>query len=501
MKIGRFTVTTNLTRIVGMGVTALIVPVATSLAAETISLDRYLKQVQSSHLGYKAAESNKSGAMITGTEIEMAYAPTVFANVQDTHDAKPNANPSLQGNATDTLSYMVGVGKMFSTGTQAKLSFGLNEIEIKGQHPSAELAPFAPHPGFIVGGTTLEVSHPLWKNRNGRDLKNQLELLAAQAQATTAGETYKEKIILAEGEMAYRRLALANELMEMQQSSTKRFNKLRDWNKQRVSMQLADKTDLLQAEAALAGKAIELRQAEDDLKSASRAFNSLRGIQSDVVAEGLSMKGDSDIPEFAAQTSTPTRLDVQAAKEVVRLTAAKSQVESEKYKPNLEVFGQYTLNGRREYGPPAVNEVSQGSARVDTTSDSLGNKYPTRVIGIRISAPLGGDVKSRKDQALALERDAARLNAEQKDFEAKRDWTELTKRLADSRERLQLARNLEDIQKKKLDHEQTKQKSGRSTTYQVLMFEQDFAASQLNSIRIKAESFELISRMKTFGLK
>jgi outer membrane protein TolC len=185
------------------------------------------------------------------------------------------------------------------------------------------------------------------------------------------------------------------------------------------------------------------------------------------------------------------------------VTAAKSQLESEKLKPNLEVFGQYVLNGRREFGQPnlAVPAVSRDDARADTASDSLGNESPTRVIGIRISAPLGGDLKSRKEQELALQRDAARLTAEQKSYEAQRDWLDLTKRLADTRDRLELARNLEAVQKKKLDHEQIKQKSGRSTTYQVLMFEQDYVTSQLNTIRIKAESFELISRMKTFGLK
>jgi outer membrane protein TolC len=269
-------------------------------------------------------------------------------------------------------------------------------------------------------------------------------------------------------------------------------------------MQLADQTDLLQSESALAAKSIEIRQAEDDLKTVSRAFNSLRGVVSDRVDENLLSSNQDDSAALNPPATAPGRLDVQVAKEMIRVTAAKSQIESDKYKPNLEVFGSYALNGRTDVGPhlsPDPTNKSRDEARLDSVGDTFGNDYPTSVIGVRISAPLGGDTKSRKEQALSLEREAARLAAEQKVYEAQRDWSDLTKRLADAKERLVLAKNLETIQRKKLEHEQTKQKSGRSTTYQVVNFEQDYVSSQLNSIRIKAESFELISRMKTFGIK
>jgi outer membrane protein TolC len=514
MQLGRFRFRQSIIRLSILIVIGIVPNYRPVLASESISLERYLKQVQTSHFGYKASEATKSASTLAGTEVEMAYVPTVFSNVQHMHDAKPTANPRIQGTATDSLSYLVGVGKMFSTGTQTKLSFGLNEIQILGQSPASnEEAAFAPHPKFITGSTTLELSHPLWKNRNGREFRSQNDLLKAQANATIDGEKFKEKLVMAEAELTYHRLSLANEMIEFQQSSQKRFKKLRDWNKQRVNTQLADRTDLLQAEAALAAKSIEIRQAEDDRKAVSRAFNSLRGIASDAVPEGLLDSNRGNSLPLPSPSARPARLDVEAAKELTRIADAKSAIESEKYKANVEIFAQYGLNGRTEYGEhrqltipgapltPAAPENSRNAARIDTAGDALTNQYPTSVIGIRISAPLGGDVKSRKEQALSLERDAARLNAEQKAFEAQRDWLDLSKRLADARERIELAKNLETIQLEKLEHEQTKQRSGRSTTYQVLMFEQDYDTAKLNSIRIKAESFELISRMKTFGLK
>jgi outer membrane protein TolC len=195
---------------------------------------------------------------------------------------------------------------------------------------------------------------------------------------------------------------------------------------------------------------------------------------------------------------------VEAANSAIRAVTAKSAYELEKFKPNLEVYGQLGLGGRDDWGPqtnPALEELSRNTARIETIKSTLSTNHVSGIIGLRITAPICGDIKARKEQAAALEAESLRIAAKQRTFEAERDWNELTKRLADSRSKLVLARSLEEIQKKKLDHEQIKQRSGRSTTYQVLTFEQDFANAQLNSLRIKAETAEILSRMKVFGLK
>ena len=54
-------------------------------------------------------------------------------------------------------------------------------------------------------------------------------------------------------------------------------------------------------------------------------------------------------------------------------------------------------------------------------------------------------------------------------------------------------------QKEKLEYERERLKKGRTTTYAILVFEQDYSMAQLNSIRIQAEIVSIVAQMKTFA--
>jgi outer membrane protein TolC len=57
----------------------------------------------------------------------------------------------------------------------------------------------------------------------------------------------------------------------------------------------------------------------------------------------------------------------------------------------------------------------------------------------------------------------------------------------------------ESAQKEKLDYEKQRFERGRSTTFQILQFENDYANAQLGAIKARTDILEIMAKLKTFG--
>jgi outer membrane protein TolC len=63
---------------------------------------------------------------------------------------------------------------------------------------------------------------------------------------------------------------------------------------------------------------------------------------------------------------------------------------------------------------------------------------------------------------------------------------------------LGLVKNLENIQKLKLDEERKKLNQGRSTTFQVLSFEQDYNNARAQRLSVELGAQQFISNLRMF---
>ena len=70
--------------------------------------------------------------------------------------------------------------------------------------------------------------------------------------------------------------------------------------------------------------------------------------------------------------------------------------------------------------------------------------------------------------------------------------------LAIYKENLKLAQSIEAVQKAKLENERYRLKQGRTSTYQVLLFEQDYSNSQLATIQIADKMLEAVADQKLY---
>jgi hypothetical protein len=57
---------------------------------------------------------------------------------------------------------------------------------------------------------------------------------------------------------------------------------------------------------------------------------------------------------------------------------------------------------------------------------------------------------------------------------------------------------LEDAQKLKFNAERKRMQEGRSTTYQIFLFEQDFLNAQLGRIQAMAQVLDVLTNMKAY---
>ena len=450
-------------------------------AAGNLSLEEYLSQVRAGHLGVKAGVEAGVGAAERADEGNLMFMPSLFANAQWMVDEKETSNVALQGRKTTYNSYSFGITEMTPAGLTAKLGYTLGYAAIEGAN-----ALYVPVPKGYEGRLSIELSQPLWRNFFGSEMRAIRDMQRAQALAASYGESYRGRMLLAEAEVAFLRLSLARDTVAIQRDSLARSEKLRDWNARRVRTMLADKADLYQSEAALQGRRLELRMALDEELAAARAFNTARGLQKDEVEEMLEKIPSDMIARLPAPSRGELRDDVRSAREQQEAAVRGADVARQKHLPSLEVFGSYTLNGK---------DAASGEAM----SETFKTDYPTKAVGLRLTAPLDWWDISGARAGYAREQAAAGLNYQRKIFEQDREWNDLSVRLEDAKRRLVLAREMETIQHDKLMHERDRLGRGRTTTFQVLMFEQDYAAAQLTHLKMQNEILQITARMKTFG--
>jgi outer membrane protein TolC len=472
------TCTASLTIVPLIGLIALCASQAPALAAEKLTLQTYLKQVSQQNEGVVGARMSAEGASLRSSEGKILLSPLAFALIQYSDDKRPSLNPVFTYNEQRMRTYSLGVSELTSFGLQAKLSYNFNYLQYLGTA--------VPFPGFYQGGPTLELTQSLWRNFLGAETRATQAAIEAQALASYHSSNFQVRAALADAEASYWRLALARENVEVSRDALARAEKIHEWSTRRVKLNLADIGDAYQSQAALEGRKLQLQAALDEQHAAALAFNRARGVASDQVQDELDPVDNDRIGNLAPPSRAELREDTLAAKEAARATEANADASRSKDLPNLEIFGSASFNGQQTQASKAIPQ-------------SFSLDQPTWVGGVRFSVPLSLGLSSRSREGWALEKEAAQHAFERKKFEEQQDWADLLNKLTEAKTRLSLARTIEATQLKKLENERLRLNRGRTTTYQVLLFEQDYAQSQLSRIQAQADVLTLIARMKLWS--
>ncbi|MFM8269682.1 MAG: TolC family protein, partial [Pseudomonadota bacterium] len=341
-------------------------------------------------------------------------------------------------------------------------------------------------PNFYEAKPVLELNQSLWKNGLGSETRSNVQIAESGAKAQGYADSFKLKAALAEAEGMFWRLAISRQVVKVQKESLERAERLKDWNRKRVRTGLGDRSDELQAEANLQVRTLEYQTALNEVRSAGLAFNSLRGIQNEKVEDELPAITRTTTENLKPKEKSGMRLDVKAAQELTKVAEAQAQIGKERNSPTLDLFGTLATNGRTDQWNSSV-------------SDSFRTRFPTFTVGLKFQTALDVGQVLDNQRAYTAEKKAAELTYRRKAFEEERDYQDLKKKFEETKERLKLCFGIEEVQEKKLAREKERLKLGRSVTYQVVMFEQDFASAELLRLKTQGELLGLVTQLNLFG--
>jgi outer membrane protein TolC len=448
-------------------------------ATTDLNLQTYLNQVVESNQAIQADLKTRDGTSLRSRDARLAISPTLFANVSLLDDKK--SDPLFRTAEQTRNNYSIGISQQTTFGLLARASYNIDYTHYEYLPASG-----TPAISFHQGRPILELSQSLWRNGFGTETRALLEASEAAALSTSFASSYQSRVVLAQAESAYWQLSYARSSVRVTSNVLERAQKLYDWNARRVRLRLADESDLLQAEALLKLRKLDFQQAKDNERIASRTFNQLREVDSDQVAEIVTELG----PKVPIPTSPPTRApmreDVKAAQEQSRAAVASAKVANEKDKPTVEVFGTLSLNGIDPNLSPAL-------------SNSFKTDQPTVLGGVRVSMPLNFGLMSDAHRGYALEQQGAERAYQRRFFEQESEWTDLNQRLTEAKNRYTLYQNVEAAQREKLRVERERLSRGKTTTFNVIQFEQDAAQSELGTLRAQTEILQILAQLKTFG--
>lgn len=462
-----------------MRITLLFLIMTFNASGAELTLENFLNQVNEKNQMLNASKISSASAEKRKDEKKLLFTPSIFAQAQSVVDKKATTVVSMMGDKTDANMFTTGVMQQFDFGLKGKLSYTLAHTKLRN-------ATLLNPNDFNETSLGLELSQSLWRDFWGSESKAQSDLIEGQSKIQKFSEDFKIKNILSKAEALYWGLSQMRKIIALQKDNLDRALKIKSWAQGRLKTGLGEKSDYLQADASVKFREYELKSGIQDEKTLQRTFNSLRGLESEIVPESLTALDNLQLKSLIIPHKDDLRDDTKVAREVQKISIANANLSIERNKPTLELYGTYILNGRDALRSNAIDKAF--------TKD-----FTTQAIGVKFSAPI--DYFNLKNNIDSYKQDqiAAELNFKQKLFDENQEWTDLTTKFEDAQAKLVLAQIIEEAQRIKVVNERERLTKGRTVTFQVLNFEQDFAQSELLKIKSETDVLNIYSQLKIFA--
>ncbi len=458
----------------------LIMCIGSPLSAQVLPLEQYLKQVNRDNKTIKTYASAIESYQKKISEKELLTTPYFNAKATGQYERKMGSFSGFLGATSYSAASQVGLSWQDDSGLEINTGYSLNYYK----YPDASSLVSTKEYGEAT--PYIQASMPLLKNANGVLTRSQKQLIVAQYDIQTKSAEYAIKTYLIAAEIAYWRLSLAKQSVEIAKEAVDRAERMVSWSSTRQALALGDRSDLLQSQALLKLRHLELKQAKDSVSDAERLFNTYRGRSQQTVTESIELITDSKVDPIKPVSGYRLRKDVEIALASVQSANTQRLISDSEYDPNLTLLAKAQLN---------QVDGSVGNAIANT----LSTDYPTIYFGVTYSMPLNSTLTTQLKSANLATVTNAEDKYQQTVFDARQEWTTLQQRLLDAKQKLALTRELESIQREKWRNEVSRHQRGRTTMAQVLQFEEDYAKAQTALLQIKAEILILSAQQVLYG--
>lgn len=466
-------------------ITMLTALLGTASITSAMSLDAYLDLVKQKNESYQSKANQAEGSKLLTREADLVFSPTFFAEVNSGYDEKLPTPPTIIYDKAKSDTYSVGVSQQFGMGLQAKVSYLLTNAQLVGVNKA------------LLGGTDqfsdsaakLELSLPLWKNGFGRGARANEELTRQQALATSYAGSAQALSILNDSENAYWRLVSAVEQTKIAEQSVKAAQNILSYVQNKKKKNLGEQSDVLQANAVVEAYGLQLQQSQVELRSAQRAFNLYLNKPPMEQIPALDGFNFVSLENISIPESRPgDRLDVKASEAQALLAKASAVVATERNKPSLDVYSTYTTYGQGGDANAALTKTGKFD-------------QDAGYVGLRFSIPLNVGAQSDAQKGAMQTSLAAEEGLRYLKYSQEQNWIDLVQKITDAKETLKLSGKIEQAHKSKLENERIRLREGRTTTYQVILFEQDYSQAQASRVRAAAQILSLQAQTKLYQAK
>jgi outer membrane protein TolC len=445
--------------------------------ASVLNFSSYEEQVLAKNTMLQGLKNNIDNYQKKQQEENLLFSPFVFANFYYSDDESEKLNPQFMGVTTTVKNYELGLKQQTSLGQQLSLSYQAQYIGMNGTILSSPVA-------YEVG-PKLELTQSLWRNFFGEENRAQQKMIKAQNAFTYYQELYQYQQLIRQAKLLYVNAYIAKEALRLQQEALRRAVEILSWAKKRSQRQLADESDFLQAQAQVLSKEYEVKTAKENFSKVSKQFQTFRGSEEGDIEESLQPLPSDELLSYKPSAEFSPKADFVAFQEQIELSKNQSILSAEKYKPTFELFGQMQYQGRdAEYG------------RADDEAWDKKNEW--WVVGVRFMAPLYFFDAADTISAYEVQEQSAEAQLKQKEMESLSDWKNLKEQLEQNKEKLKISKKLLSVQKKKIEVERSRLKQGRTTTYQVLMFEIDYLNAELMNLRAVADLLQVTTELDLY---
>lgn len=449
-----------------------------------LSLEDYLSQVQNQNLTIEKSLKNADSFELLKQKAQLISAIKLYG-FSEYSFAEPNrALQFIRYKSVKNQNSRIGLSQNSSYGINTNIYYSLNNTRYVDFNTNFTTNPLASKNYQAI--PVAELNIPLWQNFLGKSTRARQDsaLFENEAQKLSAQALSLNELVGAE--KSFWLMVYAQKAYEIQTRALNSAQKILNYLAKKEQMNLAEKGDVLQAKAMVESKKLAVNQAENFLKISARDFNKRRNLQHDYVEEKLVSFDINKLInlKFDAQRKND-RLDIKSQKAMVEASVAQAKIEEESNKPALNLYASYSLN-----------QVENN--RINALSNTFDRNAPNGKIGLELSMPVNIGLSADIRRGARIKASAEKVSYREKLLQQEIDWINLQQNLHDYQENLKLSNQVEQIQKIKLENERNLLSRGRTSTYQILVFEQEYSNSELTTQQLAQKLHELIADQKLY---
>lgn len=427
-------------------------------------------EIKSVNLEIKALEAEIRGR-------DHVLAPSLELNAESTKDNRESFSSTASSSTKD---YDLTFTLPIPTGTEIVAESNLTSESLKNTTPRDRET--------VAWEVRLEQS--LWRDSFGSGTRARQRADLAEGKARRFDLLYKRQKYLVDLEAIYWDLVASTKELSVRQANSERADQIYNWVRGRLSRSAAERTDLLQADALIKNRKLELKRVQNDIESTwlkvQQVLPQLRqGV--DWQPNLVELETDRDFKSLflgSKSGGTPVHLQTLASHYRSDQTAAKAEQVANSLRPELTLYAGYGANAIDQERDAAIDEISD-------------DPHEFTEIGVNFKADLDfGRMADLRASAAALA-ESEKLQAELRKAQSSLAWNDLQRELKSLKEQSVIARDIADTQAKKSLEERRRFQQGRTTLFQAVTFEEDAAEAELRAIQslVKLRKTEAQSRL------